>query len=545
MNNRQLALFVCLCTMLLGFAMAKRSEAISANGLSPSTYNQSIDRLASDSKIIATPTCVVNPPTLTQEIRPNATVTPTGQQPTATERPTFTATPNDPCFVEPKVIITAPSQVEVGELFTISIQYINLASPSTSLWVNDGGLAHFEPPMNEICVAEQHPTHCTSFTLRATNPGVFDFDAAALGEAYYNGGWHTIWIHAQAPAFINIIDWNSTPTSTFTPVPTCIPATSTPTPNIPTNTPTLAGQATATSTPIQTRTPTPTAAPLTCYQTSYAELVLQAPSQVQVGDIFTLRMSYVNIAPYTIDISRASNDLAMFDPPLAMPCQRFSHPTSCEEITLRATSAGELTIDASAFGLVFINGQQAEDGYAYARNPVHINILPNNAIPTRTSTPTATKTATPCPTNLAINGGSCSGTPTVTPINGNATATPIVSQLFLSAPYVVNVGDVFTLTIQYINIGMPYTRVTNGSGGIGQFDPPLTMPCKFNQHPTQCRTIRLRAIAAGSLHLSARATGEIPIAGGGWAWGSAISNPLSIQVRDVLAYRIFIPAATK
>ncbi|MCA0351574.1 MAG: hypothetical protein LCH85_06225 [Chloroflexi bacterium] len=253
----------------------------------------------------------------------------------------------------------------------------------------------------------------------------------------------------------------------------------------------------------------------------------------------------MNIAPYTIDISRASNDLAMFDPPLAMPCQRFSHPTSCEEITMRATSAGELTIDASAFGLVFINGQQAEDGYAYARNPVHINILPNNAIPTRTSTPTATKTATPCPTNLAINGGSCSGTPTITPINGTATATPIVSGLFLSAPYLVNVGDVFTLTIQYINIGMPYTRVTNGSGGIGQFDPPLTMPCKFNQHPTQCRTIRLRAIAAGSLHLSASATGEVPIAGGGWAWGSAISNPISIQVRDVLAYRIFIPLARK
>ncbi|MCA0351575.1 MAG: hypothetical protein LCH85_06230 [Chloroflexi bacterium] len=225
--------------------MAKRSEVINANGLLPSTHNQSIDSLVTRSTMAPTapvgPTCAVNLPTPTQGIRPNATATPTGQQPTVTERPTFTATPNDPCFVEPKVIITAPSQVEVGELFTISIEYINLALPSTSLWVNDGGLAHFEPAMNEYCIAEYHSTQCRSFTLRATNVGVFNFDAVALGEAYYNGNWHFIWVEAQAPVFINIIDWNSTPTSTFTPVPTCVPATSTPTPNIPTNTPTLAG----------------------------------------------------------------------------------------------------------------------------------------------------------------------------------------------------------------------------------------------------------------------------------------------------------------
>ncbi len=539
--------------------------------------------------ITPTPTCVVNPATPT----PYGWVTPTYTPTSARQRvpnltATFppTATPNDPCFIEPKVIISAPSQVGVGELFTISIQYINLASPFTYLDIN-GNSALFEPPLtNEYCIAEQHPTQCSSFTMRAASIGVFQFDVGVLGEAYYNGGWHTIWIDAQAPVFINIVEGVSTSTPTFTPVPTCVPATTTPIPTmIPPFTPTLAGQATSTPTPTKTRTPTPTAATLPCYQTSYAELVLSAPNQVQVGNIFTLTIDYVNFGAITTSINLTPNSLAQFDPPLPMPCRIAHHNSACRQIPLRATALGELTITANSKGTLFINNHWVEDAYTSARNPIYVNIIPRIDTPTPTSTgtptatlptspcftpttqplnsngvqttqvpctptptftPTSTTVVTPCPTNLALNAGvaatPCPGTPTSTPTSGSPTPTPLVKELILSAPAIVNVGDVFSLTIQYVNIGVPYTGITLSPTGTVQFDPPLTMPCKYNQHPTQCRTIGLRAVAPGTIEIDAGATGEVPVAGGGWAWGSAHArNPINVHVRNVLAHKLFIP----
>ncbi|XSG73302.1 hypothetical protein ACP8Y2_14040 [Herpetosiphon llansteffanensis] len=457
--------------------------------------------------ITPTATCFVNPPTPSPFVWPTLTPMAVGPRiPNLTATLPPTATPNDPCFIEPRVIISAPSQAAVGDLFTISIEYINLAAPFTSLYLASGGAAaHFEPPTNEVCVYSNHPTQCRSFTVRATAIGVFDFDAQASGLAYYNGAWHSATIDAEAAVAINIVEGAFTSTPTFTPVPTCVPPTTTAIPTmLPPSTPTSVGEATSTPSGITTRTPTPTLPSSPCLQTSYPEVILSAPAVVEVGDIFTLTIDYVNISADTTSIILNPNGVAQFDPPLPMPCRIRFHNDYCEVITMRATAVGELTINASSRGLVYVNNQWVEDFYVAARNPIYVNIVP------RVSTPTPT-------------------------------STPIVSELILSAPSLVNVGEAFSLTIQYVNIGLPYTGITLNPTGKLQFDPPLPMPCQYSQHPTQCRTIGLRAVAAGTIEIDAGATGEVPIAGGGWAWGSAQArNPITVQVRN-LAHKVFIP----
>ncbi|ABX05353.1 hypothetical protein Haur_2715 [Herpetosiphon aurantiacus DSM 785] len=557
MNNRRLALLVSLCAVLLGFAVAKRPEVTSA-------------------KALLTPT---------------------------------------PTPLRSELILSGPTEVQVGQLFTITIQYVNIGLPYTTITMSPNNLAQFDPPMTMPCKYNEHPTGCQSITLRATTGGMLEIFASATGEVpIAGGGW--AWGSAQArnPIWIDVIDPNAT--ATPTPMPTCVPATRTPTSTmLPTYTPTPAGQATATPTPTKTRTPTPTALP--CQQTSYAELLLSAPSQVRVGDVFTLTIDYVNIGAPDTGISLSPNGLAQVEAPSVMPCDFFEDPTHCTKIRLRATAVGELTIDAWATGELFIDGGWMWGG-ARARNPVYVNIVAGDGTPTFTPTPTktgtptptfpsypcytpttrpiqkqapqvtqapctptptstatptfpsapcftptaqplnsnrvqttqvpctptptATKTATPCPTNLAMRGSTCIGTPTITPNRGSPTITPIVSELILSAPPLVNVGDAFSLTIQYVNIGVPYTGITLSPTGTVQFDPPLTMPCKFNEHPTDCRTIGLRAVAPGTITINAGANGEVPISGGGWAWGSAHArNPINVQVRSVLAHKAFIP----
>lgn len=479
MNNRRLALLVSLCAVLLGFAVAKRPEVTSA-------------------KALLTPT---------------------------------------PTPLRSELILSGPTEVQVGELFLIMVQYVNIGLPYTSITMSPNNLAQFDPPMTMPCKYNEHPTGCRAITLRATAAGMLEISASATGEVpIAGGGW--AWGSAQArnPIWINVVDPNAT--ATPTPMPTCVPTTRTPTATmLPTYTPTSAGQATATPTPTKTRTPTPTALP--CQQTAYAELLLSAPSQVRVGDIFTLTIDYVNIGAPNTGINLSPNGLAQVEAPSVIPCNFFDDPTHCTQIRLRATAVGELTINAGASGELFIDGSWMW-GYASARNPVYVNIIAGDS----TSTPTATKTATPCPTNLAMRGSTCIGTPTITPTNGSPTVTPIVKELILSAPPLVNVGDAFSLTIQYVNIGVPYTGITLSPTSTVQFDPPLTMPCKYNQHPTQCRTIGLRAVAPGTITIDAGATGEVPIAGGGWAWGSAQArNPINVQVRSVLAHKAFIPYA--
>ncbi|KPL88916.1 hypothetical protein [Herpetosiphon geysericola] len=439
MNNRRLALLVSLCAVLLGFAVAKRPDVTSAKVLLTQTPSGStiVPSMTVTPTATATPSCFprgensqARVPNLTPTLPPSGT-------------PTITATA-DPCFVQPELILSGPSQVVVGQVFTLSIQYINLGMPYASIGFNNSSLAQFDPALTMPCKYNEHPTGCSAITIRATNVGTLIINATATGESY-NHGWYWGWGSARAPLVVTISDPNATPT--VTPSNPCVTPTVTPTPNLgqrqapqltqtPSNpclTPTF------TPTPTGTRTATPTFPSYPCYTPTTLPMQ-QAPQVTQA------------------------------------PC-----------------------------------------------------------------TPTPTMAITPCPTNLVLNASPCVGTPTNTPASGSPTVTPIVKELILSAPNLVNVGDAFSLTIQYVNIGVPYTGITLSPTGTVQFDPPLTMPCKFNEHPTHCRKIGLRAIAPGTIEIDAGATGEVPIAGGGWAWGSAQArNPITVRVL-VLDHKTFIP----
>jgi len=70
-------------------------------------------------------------------------------------------------------------------------------------------------------------------------------------------------------------------------------------------------------------------------------------------------------------------------------------------------------------------------------------------------------------------------------------------------------GSLVTLNIKYVRIGLPYTGISIDPPGLVVFEPPLSMPCKYNEHPTHCTAITLRTQAAGVVTFHAGATGEI------------------------------------
>ncbi|MBM7842406.1 hypothetical protein [Herpetosiphon giganteus] len=410
MNNRRLALLMSLCAVLFGFAVAKQPVLTSAKVL--------LTQTPSDSTIVpsetATPSLTATPcPSyypLNQAQAPNSTQT---LGPTRTTVPT----PNYyPCYVHPALVLSGPSQVQVGELFTLSIAYENIGMQHTTIRLNDDYLARFDPPLAMPCKYDQHPTRCQSITLRATSAGVLVIEAQARGESF-NNGWFWSGASAKTPLTINIVDPNATPIPTAT----CVVTTAVPT--VYTATPTPAGR----QAPQLTQTPTPCVATPTFTPTP-------------------------TVDGYICDSTPGDNQQGRV-PQITQP---------------------------------------------------------------------------PC-------------TPVPTPVSASPTVTPIVKELILSAPNLVNVGEAFSLTIQYVNIGVPYTGITLSPTGTVQFDPPMIMPCKFNEHPTHCRTIGLRAVAPGTIEIDAGATGEVPVAGGGWAWGSARArNPITVRVL-VLDHKLFVP----
>lgn len=70
-------------------------------------------------------------------------------------------------------------------------------------------------------------------------------------------------------------------------------------------------------------------------------------------------------------------------------------------------------------------------------------------------------------------------------------------------------GSLVTLNITYHNIGLPYTTISIDQPDLVEFDPPLTMPCKFHEHPNGCQAITFRTLAPGEVQFSASAHGEI------------------------------------
>ncbi|WP_110513928.1 hypothetical protein [Herpetosiphon llansteffanensis] len=529
MNNRRLALLMSLCAVLFGFAVAKQPALTSAKVLLTQTPSGStiVPSVTVTHTATATPSCFprgensqARVPNLTPTLPPSGT-------------PTITATA-DPCFVQPELILSGPSQVVVGQVFTLSIQYINLGMPYASIGFNNANLAQFDPALTMPCKYNQHPTGCSSITIRATNVGTLVINATATGESY-NHGWYWGWGSARAPLAVTIIDPNATPT--FTPSNPCITPsgtpTFTPTPNLGqrqapqlTQTPTPSNPCvtpTFTPTPTGTRTPTPTFPAYPCYTPTTLPMQ-QAPQVTQAPCTPTPTASVPCVTPTPNLGQRQAPQLTQTPTP--------SNPCVTPTFTPTPTGTRTATPTFPAYPCYTPTTLPMQQAPQVTQAP---------CTPTPTFTPTPTTVVTPCPTNLAVNASPCPGTPIPTTASGSPTVTPIVKELILSAPALVNVGEAFSLTIQYVNIGVPYTGITLSPTGTVQFDPPMIMPCKYNQHPTQCRTIGLRAVAPGTIEIDAGATGEVPVDGGGWAWGSAHArNPITVQVRD-LAHKLFVP----
>jgi hypothetical protein len=99
---------------------------------------------------------------------------------------------------------------------------------------------------------------------------------------------------------------------------------------------------------------------------------------------------------------------------------------------------------------------------------------------------------------------------------------------------VVSATRLTTLHISYHNIGLPYTTITLSPSALITFDPPLAMPCKYDQHPNGCTAITLRALVSGVVTITASATGEVydeDCMCWYWGGGSAI-GPAQVVIGD-------------
>lgn len=106
------------------------------------------------------------------------------------------------------------------------------------------------------------------------------------------------------------------------------------------------------------------------------------------------------------------------------------------------------------------------------------------------------------------------------------------------------VGELLTLTVTYTNLGLQHTTITISPTGVLAFDPPVTMPCKYDQHPSQCTSFTLRAAQAGAATIRASATGEIyDDACSCWRFSGAADDRPAIVV--VGGFRRYLPLVVR
>ena len=74
----------------------------------------------------------------------------------------------------------------------------------------------------------------------------------------------------------------------------------------------------------------------------------------------------------------------------------------------------------------------------------------------------------------------------------------------------IAVNQLFTVYATYINLGEPYTTLEFEPTGLVEFDPPLNMPCEFqnDQGTDRCTKFSLRALSPGEVTIHARTDGE-------------------------------------
>jgi hypothetical protein len=76
-------------------------------------------------------------------------------------------------------------------------------------------------------------------------------------------------------------------------------------------------------------------------------------------------------------------------------------------------------------------------------------------------------------------------------------------------PSIVTPTTLITLYISYGGLGLPYTTITAEPADLIAFEPPLSMPCKFYEHPNGCTAITAQALATGTVTFRAWANGDI------------------------------------
>ena len=83
-------------------------------------------------------------------------------------------------------------------------------------------------------------------------------------------------------------------------------------------------------------------------------------------------------------------------------------------------------------------------------------------------------------------------------------------------------GSLITLHISYHNLGMPHTTINVKPSNLVEFEPPISMPCKFDQHLNGCRAITFRTLEPGEVEFTAFANGEVWDEDCQcWYWGTA------------------------
>jgi len=113
-------------------------------------------------------------------------------------------------------------------------------------------------------------------------------------------------------------------------------------------------------------------------------------------------------------------------------------------------------------------------------------------------------------------------------------------------PPIVVTETLVTLHITYHNIGLPYTTIQVNPPNLAAFEPPLSMPCKYDQHPNGCTMITLRTQAIGVVQFTASATGEVyDETCRCWYWSGASDNgPASLIIAETL-WQMFLPSVQR
>jgi hypothetical protein len=109
-------------------------------------------------------------------------------------------------------------------------------------------------------------------------------------------------------------------------------------------------------------------------------------------------------------------------------------------------------------------------------------------------------------------------------------------------PPIVTSGFVITLDIAYHNIGFPYTYIQINPSNVVTFEPPLSMPCKYDQHPNNCSAITFRTLTTGVVTFDAGATGEVyDEICHCWYWSGASDNGPAIAIVADTIWPVFLP----